>query len=68
MGALIDKVWAIFLLIFGLGSATLFVDIVKRTGDSAIKATKQGLISLPELNKTLFGPANQGAKPSPIHQ
>jgi hypothetical protein len=62
MGTLIDNFWAILLLIFGLGSATLLVDLVKRTGDSAITATQQGLISLPALNKTLFVPERPDRK------
>ena len=57
MGRLIDNAWSILLFIIGLGGATLFVDIVKRTGNSAITATQQGLISLPEINKALFAPS-----------
>jgi hypothetical protein len=63
MGFLIDKAWAVFLLLFALGGATLFVDVVKRLGDSAISATEKGLISLPELNRSLMPAHSAGGAP-----
>ena len=60
MGAMIERVVGIWLLMAGIGGATLLFDAVKNAGNSVVSATQQGLISLPTLNAMLFAPNMSG--------
>ena len=54
MTALIDGIWRIIVVVFGIGFFTFMTDLTYRLGRSAANAHQEGLVSLPELNRRLF--------------